>query len=234
LLHESLQNDFVAESAMPRTATKLAPAARGGFVARKVIPADVRDEYAKLYDVRTEERLNTGPLPIGLARARHREWSTEIETRIANIRAARKGEGRILSPREARALAGEWYAWFVAREANKLPEGAWADYYRHMIEDIQAAAVQNGVFDGDEIELLESNAAIRERVRPIIADEAKSEQFLAAKGMALDPACALCSLTLWPVTFSPPSACWPAALAATTARTGTPSGFLSHRAQPAT
>lgn len=219
---------------MPRTATKLAPAARGGFVARKVIPADVRDEYAKLYDVRTEERLNTGPLPIGLARARHREWSTEIETRIANIRAARKGEGRILSPREARALAGEWYAWFVAREANKLPEGAWADYYRHMIEDIQAAAVQNGVFDGDEIELLESNAAIRERVRPIIADEAKSEQFLAAKGMALDPACALCSLTLWPVTFSPPSACWPAALAATTARTGTPSGFLSHRAQPAT
>jgi hypothetical protein len=47
---------------MPRVATKLAPAARGGFVARKVIPADVRDDYAKLYGQRVEERLNTGPI----------------------------------------------------------------------------------------------------------------------------------------------------------------------------
>jgi hypothetical protein len=34
---------------MPRVATKLAPAARGGFIARKVIPADVKDDYARLY-----------------------------------------------------------------------------------------------------------------------------------------------------------------------------------------
>jgi len=94
---------------MPRLATKLAPTNKGGFIARKVIPCDVRDEYAKLYGQRTEERLNTGPLPISLARAKHREWSSEVEARIANIRAARKGEGRTLTPKEARALAGEWY-----------------------------------------------------------------------------------------------------------------------------
>ena len=94
---------------MPRLATKLAPTNRGGFIARKVIPFDVRDEYAKLYGQRNEERLNTGPLPVSLARAKHREWSSEIEARIANIRAARKGEGRTLTPKEARALAGEWY-----------------------------------------------------------------------------------------------------------------------------
>ena len=92
---------------MPRLATKLAPTNKGGFIARKVIPFDVRDEYAKLYGQRTEERLNTGPLPVSLARAKHREWSSEIEARIANIRAARKGEGRTLTPKEARSLAGE-------------------------------------------------------------------------------------------------------------------------------
>ena len=94
---------------MPRVATKLAPADKGGFIARKVIPFDVRDEYAKLYRQRTEERLNTGPMPISLARAKHREWSSEIEARIANIRAERRGAGRTLTPQEARALAGEWY-----------------------------------------------------------------------------------------------------------------------------
>ena len=58
---------------MPRIATKLNPAKRGGFVARKVIPSDVREEYAKLYGQRTEERLSTGAVSIGMARARHRE-----------------------------------------------------------------------------------------------------------------------------------------------------------------
>ena len=103
---------------MPRPATKLAPTQKGGFIARKVIPFDVRDEYGRLYGQRTEERLNTGPLPISIARAKHREWSTEIEGRIANIRSARKGEGQTLTPQQARALAGEWYHWFIARMAT--------------------------------------------------------------------------------------------------------------------
>ncbi|MGB6416110.1 MAG: hypothetical protein WBF50_05840, partial [Pseudolabrys sp.] len=172
---------------MSRTATKLAPAGRGGFIARKVIPADVRDEYAKLYGPHVEERLNTGPLPVVLARAKHREWLSEIEARIANIRAARKGEGRILTPKDARALAGEWYHWYVAREANSWPVDVWNDYHARMIEELQAAAINIGIFEGEPFELLESNPAIRERVRPVIADEAKSEQFLAAKRLALDP-----------------------------------------------
>ena len=172
---------------MPRIATKLAPAARGGFVARKVIPHDVRDEYAKLYGQRVEERLNTGQLPILLARAKHREWSSEIETRIANIRAARKGEGRSLTPKDARALAGEWYQWFTAREANRWPAEVWDDHRSRMIEELEAAAIANGVFAGEPFDLLD-NADIRERVRPVIADEAKSEQFLAAKRLPLDSA----------------------------------------------
>ena len=109
---------------MPRIATKLATTRNGGFIARKVIPHDVRDEYAKLYGQRTEERINTGPIPLSLARAKHREWSSEIEARIANIRAEQRGEGRTVTPKEARALAGEWYGWFTARMAtNKWPAG---------------------------------------------------------------------------------------------------------------
>ena len=50
----------------------------------------------------------------------HREWLSEIEARIANIRAERKGEGQTLTPQGARALAGEWYKWFALQmAANK-------------------------------------------------------------------------------------------------------------------
>ena len=53
---------------MPQIATKLTSAAKGGFIARKVIPFDVRDEYAKLYEQHTEERLKIEPMRIELAR----------------------------------------------------------------------------------------------------------------------------------------------------------------------
>jgi hypothetical protein len=85
---------------------------------RKVVPFDVRDQYSKLYGQRTEERFNSAPAPLLLARAQHREWQSEIEARFAAIRAERRGEGRILTPKEARASAGEWYHWFVAWAPN--------------------------------------------------------------------------------------------------------------------
>ena len=174
---------------MPRLATKLASTNKGGFIARKVIPFDVRDEYAKLYGQRTEERLNTGPLPISLARAKHREWSSEIEARIANIRAARKGEGRTLTPKEARSLAGEWYHWFTARMAiHNWPADVWGDYQAHVRSELYGPAMAGGVFSGDPLEFWERDSAMRERVRPIIADEAKSNQFLAANLLVLDAA----------------------------------------------
>jgi hypothetical protein len=36
---------------MPRVATKLSPTKSGGWFARKRIPADVQDDYEKLYRV---------------------------------------------------------------------------------------------------------------------------------------------------------------------------------------
>src|SRR5271167_5051773 len=114
---------------MPRVATKLTPTKSGGFTARKRIPADVQDDYARLHGVRWEARLSIDPgTPILLARARYREWFSEIESRIANIRAEKKGEGRLLMPKDARALAGEWYHWFTERHTQKpRPLTHWED-----------------------------------------------------------------------------------------------------------
>ncbi|HJX21162.1 MAG TPA: hypothetical protein VJ454_09230, partial [Steroidobacteraceae bacterium] len=68
----------------------------------------MQEEYALLYRVRWEARFNAPHgMPIGLARAKHREWLTETESRIANIRAKRNGQGHSLSLRDVRALAGE-------------------------------------------------------------------------------------------------------------------------------
>ena len=95
---------------MPKVATQLKAAPRGGFVARKWLPADVREAYGKLYghgEPQWEAWFNSGDVKLSDARARHRDWLNEVETRIANIRAERKGEGRKLTPKEARALAGE-------------------------------------------------------------------------------------------------------------------------------
>ncbi len=174
---------------MPRIGTKLATSRNGGFIARKVIPHDVRDEYAKLYGQRTEERINTGPIPLSLARAKHREWSSEIEARIANIRAEQRGEGRTVTPKQARALAGEWYGWFTARMAtNKWPADVWEDYEHYVRTEFYGPAMAGGVFSGDPLDFWERDSGMRERVRPIIADEAKTHQFLAAKRIVLDRA----------------------------------------------
>ena len=73
----------------------------GGFAARKVVPKDVRDEYARIYGVGWEEKLS---IPAGCSHHEARrpsavEWLAEIETRIGALRALKKGEGQPLTRR---------------------------------------------------------------------------------------------------------------------------------------
>ena len=88
----------------------------GAYSARKAIPKDVQEEYARLYGPSYEAKLT---LPSGLtnaeAKARHGEWLSEIETRIETIRARKRGDRQPLTQRQAHALAGEWYREFTAR-----------------------------------------------------------------------------------------------------------------------
>src|SRR5262249_33474153 len=80
----------------------------GSVKARKVIPKDVREDYARLYGVASEAKLTVpAGTPAHEAKILASEFLAEVETRIATIRAAQRGEGQSLSPRQAFALAGE-------------------------------------------------------------------------------------------------------------------------------
>lgn len=152
-------------------------------MARKRIPADVKDEYARLYGKRAEERFTTAPgLSAKAARRLWLEWSAEIETRIENIRAQRNGQGVSLTKLQARALAGEWYAWFVARNDRDGGVVRWS----RCREAIQDALVVHAERQDDNPDWTwEQNPDARLAVRPMLADFGETSQFLAAKGMAL-------------------------------------------------
>ncbi len=70
----------------------------GSVTIRKGIPKDVRADYERLYGPGWEAKLT---LPAGTppqeAKVRIGEFTAEIETRIATIRAAKKGEGQALT-----------------------------------------------------------------------------------------------------------------------------------------
>jgi len=176
---------------MARVATKLTPTKSGGFTARKRIPEDVQAAYQEHYEVRWEERLTIAPAtPILLARAKHREWLSEIESRIANIRAERKGEGRLLTPKDARALAGEWYQWFTQRHLERAQSvGHWQDLLERVSDALRDEVLPHADLsqEANEIDdIWERSAAARERVRPMLADWGETSQFLMVRRMVLD------------------------------------------------
>ena len=170
---------------MPRVATKLTPTKGGGFTARKRIPEDVQDDYERLYDVRWEARLTIDPgTPMVLARARHREWLSEIESRIANIRATQKGEGRLLTPKDARAMAGDWYHWFTERHLQRgEPTAHWEDLKEQVGDALRDAMIFHESVEPDDV--WERSPETREGVRPMLADWGETAQFLASKRMVL-------------------------------------------------
>jgi integrase len=171
---------------MPRVATKLTSTKGGGFTARKRIPADIQNEYERLYSVRWEARLSIASgKGIVQARALHREWLTEIESRIANIRAEKKGEGRLLNPKDARALAGEWYQWFTERHLRSAQTATyWEDRREEIGETLREELVLASASELDDI--WERSPEIREDVRPMLADWGEVAQFLHTKRLVLD------------------------------------------------
>ena len=174
---------------MARVALKLTPKSNGGWTARKRIPKDVRAEYFRLHGKSSEEWFTVGPMLAGDARREAHEWSAEIETRIANIRAATTGNGRSLSHMEALALAGEWYRWFVARYENEPGdpqrwEAAWVNLLDDL-EELAPKAVWESVHDGALWAWIQSEEA-QPHALPVVADTAKTAQFLARRGLTLN------------------------------------------------
>src|SRR5262245_63675699 len=114
----------------------------GSVKARKVIPKDVREDYARLYGVSAEAKLSVpAGTPVHEAKIRASEFLAEVETRIATIRAAKKGEGQSLSQRQAFALAGEWYVWYVGRhEENPGTPKQWNDLWDVLVSKLEEHA----------------------------------------------------------------------------------------------
>jgi len=165
---------------------RLAQDSKGNFKARKRLPDDVREDYGRLYGARHEAKFfapaSTKP---SVARQRYGEWLAEIEGRFATIRAHHKGEGISLTHRQARALAGEWYDWFLAR--HPLSEKENWEQLRDKVHDAMREAIGDEEWEkGNPDDLWRDDEKLRELMRPVLADAGETSQFLAMKAMTLD------------------------------------------------
>lgn len=174
---------------MPRVVTKLTPKQTGGYSARKRIPADVREEYSRQFDKSSEEWFTTAnDVSFATAKTLFHEWSAEIGSRFASIRAMRKGGGLALTRKQALALAGKWYGWFVKRHEDAPGDPArWWSRWSGLLDDLEELAPTAVRASADTIAVWNwlNSAEARPRVRPIIADEAQTAQFLASEGLVL-------------------------------------------------
>ena len=159
---------------------------RGNFSARKRLPDDVREEYGRRYGQRVEAKF-FADASKGAAKAKQefRDWETEVATRIAAIRAERTGEGVALTPQQARALAGEWYSWFVAKHPVS-DRRKWEELRDRVQEALQDATGDDEWERSGPDELWREDAELRKAVRPVLADAAETAQFLATKKLALN------------------------------------------------
>jgi hypothetical protein len=95
----------------------------------------VSREYQVLYGPAWEERFRSGAnTSLDKARAEHAAWTAKVKGRIATLRDNKSGKGIDLTQRQAAALAGDWYRWFVeqhqdnpgsARQWSKAREVWW-------------------------------------------------------------------------------------------------------------
>ena len=159
----------------------------GSITARKVIPKDVRAEYKHLYGVSSEAKLSVpAGTPAHEAKILVSDFLAEVETRIATIRAAQRGEGQSLSQRQAFALAGEWYVWYVGRhEENPGTAEHWHTMWDVLILELEShASPEVHEKPWKDLEWTR-DPEVRAGIRPVIADEGKTAQFLASKGVVL-------------------------------------------------
>jgi integrase len=154
---------------------------KGNFSARKRLPDDVREEYGRRHGQRLEAKFSA-PAKVGAHAARQmfRDWETEVAGYIAAIRAERTGEGVALTPQQARALAGEWYAWFVAKHPVS-DRHKWEELRDRVQEALRDAAGDDEWERSGPDELWREDAELRKAVRPVLADAGETAQFLAAK-----------------------------------------------------
>jgi hypothetical protein len=191
---------------------KLSRSKNGDFVSRKGIPADVRDAYSRLHRGSAKAPLRVtkagGTLTVpkvweelfklpgstspAMAKVAWAEWCAEIDTRVAALRAAARGEGQPLTHIQALALAGRWWSWFLKQHENdpRLPS-YWVGLQSYFIWDVIGHEAPNSYkedTDADPTWEWSKAPEVRDAVRPVVAELARVASFLASEGMALDAA----------------------------------------------
>ncbi len=170
--------------AIPMTSLSRAP--NGDWFARKVIPKDVREAYKRAYGVSQEERFRRPKsLSAGTAKAELRDWDATVTGRIETLRAAARGEGRGLTHREAHGLAGQWYAWFVAKhEQDPGQPTQWGLHYGQLVDAHSKFGRSLGGPDEDPADEAESPAA-RRHIRQVVTELGQVASFLGEQGLRL-------------------------------------------------
>lgn len=171
--------------------TALSRSKSGKLFARKSIPADVRDAYARLYGTRWEAQLRLPrETPKHEAKTKHGEWLAEVETRIAALRAVANGEGQPLTKLNAIALAGRWYRWFVGQHENDPgPAKRWRDMINFLVDRVLYPEAPQEYHENPQADPeweWAKHPDVRARVRPRIAELARTASFLADAGIALN------------------------------------------------
>jgi len=163
----------------------------GEYTARKGIPKDVRETYARLYGPSWEVlfKLPAGT-PTHEAKTRHAEWLAEVETRFAALRAVANGQGQPLTRINAIALAGRWYTWFIAQhEADPRTPKHWREMDDHLAYNILYPEAPEESLENPKADphwRWTKEPEVREAIRPQIAELARVATFLASEGLALN------------------------------------------------
>jgi hypothetical protein len=158
---------------------------KANYRARKRLPDDVRDDYGRLYGPRVEAKFfASASTKRHEAKQLFGEWLSEVESRISNIRAQRKGEGLASTRQQARALAGEWYDWFLARHSSSDKD--WEQVLGQVQDALCGAVGEKRWNESHPDELWEQDEGLRQAVQPVLADLGETSQFLATKALVLN------------------------------------------------
>jgi hypothetical protein len=164
--------------------TSLRRAPNGDWFARKMIPEDVRGVYGATFGVRQEARFRvSSSTREPAAKQAFRDWDAEITSRIERLRADARGEGLAsLTHRQAHALAGEWYAWFLAQYEEEPGD---VEAWDHRAEEYETSCSKFASPEDDDFDPPPRTSAVRRSVHRALTALGRVEEFLHERSMVL-------------------------------------------------
>ena len=163
--------------------TTLRRAPNGDWFSRKRIPEDIRETYHSVFKVRQEERFRApGSLPSERAKQTFRDWDAEITSRFEGLRTKARGEGETLTQRQVRALAGDWYLWYVGKHEDNPGS---VDMWDHVHDTYEASSASSPQGRLRTTESPPRTPAVRRSVHRALERLGDIEAFLNERSMAL-------------------------------------------------